>query len=358
VRYSYLALDQAPKYAAAGTLAGRGLGTINDFRTAEKTWLVQVPRRVVAVDNAFYVGVAVAMNQRGRPADEAAAYEKLMESSPQAAQTFLIPLAMAKATMRDLDGAVQLLEKALVRRSWDANLHRFLGDLQVMNGDLEAGIRTYRGGLALTRYNGWMNYHLGIALVESGKLEAGLDAIRRAPLAVRNDGLEEVKRWEHEVERLVELRPRSSGILSGGALPESEEEALDFARLCWYSGYEEVAVRYFERAFEQGDWLAGDLRAGNRYAAARAAIRAGRYPLALGWLREELAAWRQLLEDDPQEFAALDRRLHFRFSHPRTWFLDSALRPVRDTLGETAMPEEEQAAWKELWEEVRQLVRR
>jgi hypothetical protein len=200
-----------------------------------------------------------------------------------------------------------------------------------------------------------MNYHLGIALAEKGELEAGLDAIRRAPITLQTEGLEEVRRWEHEVERLIELRPRASGILSGSARPEGGEEALDFARLCWFSGYHDVAVRYFERAFELADWLADERGDGNRYAAARAAVSAGRHDRALAWLGEELEYWEGLLEEDLEAFSAADQWVHFRFAHPNLWSLDPVLRSVRE---EAKLAEEDRAAWKALWAQVEDLGRR
>ncbi len=79
--------------------------------------------------------------------------------------------------------------------------------------------------------------------------------------------------------------------------------------------------------------------------AARAALRAK----ALGWLREDLAAWSRSLEADPGKNRAVILQKLGR------WKKDADLSGVRDEAGLSRLPDAERAEWKALWSDVDKL---
>src|SRR5262249_3710194 len=124
--------------------------------------------------------------------------------------------------------------------------------------------------------------------------------------------------------------------------------------------------RLYEEAFKQEPGLAEDLRSGERYAAARAAARAGcglgkdqpppddatrgRWRRqALAWFRADLKQWGRLLERaPPQVRAAAAQTL-------RHWQRNAALQGVRDVDALARLPKAERDACLDLWADVEAL---
>src|SRR5262249_54925750 len=107
-----------------------------------------------------------------------------------------------------------------------------------------------------------------------------------------------------------------AAVLRGQAGPADNRERLAFVEVCRFKDLPAAAARLYEEAFTQEPGLAEDVRAGKRYAAARAAARAGcgrgkdRPPpdgaararwrrQARDWLRADLKQWGRLLGCGP-----------------------------------------------------------
>jgi hypothetical protein len=72
---------------------------------------------------------------------------------------------------------------------------------------------------------------------------------------------------------------------------------------------------------------------------------------ALTWLRPHLAAWRNLLDKEPNKVAAVQRTLHH-------WQQDADLAGVRDADALRKLPEAERGDWQRFWQEVEALAKR
>jgi hypothetical protein len=73
---------------------------------------------------------------------------------------------------------------------------------------------------------------------------------------------------------------------------------------------------------------------------------------ALGWLRTDLAAWSQFLDNGaPQARATVERTLQH-------WQVDPDLAGVRDKGGLAKLPDTEREAWEQFWTDVEALRKR
>jgi hypothetical protein len=128
------------------------------------------------------------------------------------------------------------------------------------------------------------------------------------------------------------------------------------------------AAGLFAAALGADPKLADDLRAGHRYAAARAAVAAGGHgeeaakpdeqerarlrKQARDWLRADLAAWATVLEKGPPQARPVVQRT---LGH---WRQDPDLGGLRDKAELARLPEAERRACRDLWAEVDALLRR
>jgi serine/threonine-protein kinase len=224
---------------------------------------------------------------------------------------------------------------------------------------------------ALRREPGSPRAHctLGFVLRLQGKLEESRDEFRRGQeLAAGAPGSRlPAAEWLREAERLAALDRRLPGVLAGTSEPDAAERA-DFAQVCALKGRYADAVRLYAGAFRADAKVADDLAKGRRLDAARSAVRAaagageGAPPdeaeraclrgAALGWLRDDLAAWGKRLDGGtPEDRAAVARQM-------RDWQQAPGLVSVRDAGALSRRPEAERAAWQQLWQDVAALLRR
>ena len=138
---------------------------------------------------------------------------------------------------------------------------------------------------------------------------------------------------------------------------------MTFAELCYFRKLHAAAARLYAEAFRVDPKLADDRRAGHAYNAACSAALAGcgqgkddprpddptRAKLrgqALGWLRDELAAWSKLLDDGAPDARA---QVQQALAH---WKADPDLAGLRDPTALTKLPEDDQRACQVLWSAV------
>ena len=160
----------------------------------------------------------------------------------------------------------------------------------------------------------------------------------------------------------VALRPSSAGARYslGQALSNQGEygQAVDQFR---------VAIRFWDKALADDPKRGEDCASRRRYHAACSAAMAGSGPgindrrpdeakqkelrmKALGWLREELAAWSQALDskNSPDRSIVLEAL--------RTWKGDAKFSGVRDAGSLARFSEDERKAWQSLWADVDALL--
>src|SRR5262249_52495296 len=149
-------------------------------------------------------------------------------------------------------------------------------------------------------------------------------------------------------------------ILRGDARPRDAAEQIVFAMVCQLSKRHAAAARLYADAFAEQPKLADDLQCQPRYSAARAAAlvscgqgkdveqsdakeRALRRRQALGWLHADLAAYRRLLDEEPDKArSTVGERMQHRLQ-------DKDFDGVRGTAALDKLPEVERQQWQTLW---------
>ena len=166
---------------------------------------------------------------------------------------------------------------------------------------------------------------------------------------------------------MMALDARLSAIIKGEQQPKDNADRLQLAQRAYDKALHATAARLWAEALATDPKLGDDRQAQHRYNAACAAALAGsgrgkdqpapddaaRARLrrqALDWLKAELAAWAKLLESGGAETKAVVART---LEH---WKQDADLAGIRDEEDLAKLPEEERAAFKQLWAEVDQLV--
>jgi hypothetical protein len=158
-------------------------------------------------------------------------------------------------------------------------------------------------------------------------------------------------RWLEELRDKARLAARVPALLSGEEKPAGPDDALDVARFLHNAeGRPADAVRFYEEAFAGDPALGANPRTSQRYVAAVAAARTAR-PLALGWLRADLAAWAARLEKNPKTAAAEVK------ARMTKWLADERLAPVRGA-ALRKLPEGERKEWAAFWGDVEALARK
>jgi serine/threonine protein kinase/Flp pilus assembly protein TadD len=175
------------------------------------------------------------------------------------------------------------------------------------------------------------------------------------------------EQWVRDAERLAVLAPRLPSLLAGESQPADATEYVVCAKYCQtFKKRYVAAARFYEVAFTSDPKLA-EARNSYRYDAACMAARAARGDgndavtlddkqrarlrrQALGWLTDEFAAWNKLADN------AADRPvLRRKMQH---WQHDPDFAGVRGDAAIAKLPADEQAAWKKLWADVAELLKR
>jgi tetratricopeptide (TPR) repeat protein len=252
---------------------------------------------------------------------------------------------------------------------WESALS-LLGDGLHEVGEEEESLRCLRQAAALvanqrTATNTQEKYvfpALARALQESGRCEEAVELLEALPPPAPAN-----RRLRAETVQLAErmrgVERRLPMLIRGEASPTDAREWIDAARIVRRRGDVHRAVGFWGVAFSMKPELAHDLEAGWRRDAARAAVHAGCQPAegftgeklasfrrrGLEWLKADLDAWGERLgregEDGLRARRAIQRARHHR---------DFA--PVRGEEAIGKLPEEERAAWRELWKRADALV--
>jgi serine/threonine-protein kinase len=230
-------------------------------------------------------------------------------------------------------------------------------------GKIAEAVQAARKAVQLQPSSARGHFRLGEALVAQGAFAEALGAFQQAKqLGLPDDDRLEPLPWDERIRectRYLELDTTLAAVRDGKLKVIAAAELAALGRFCREQKDQPLAaVQFYTDAFTADPKLAGDLRAGHRFAAARAAVRAaanqgrdadqpdateqGRLrQQALDWLRAELGAWAERLRarpDDPEARAAL-----------AAWQKEADLLRARDEKVLTKLPEAEQAAWRQLW---------
>jgi hypothetical protein len=175
--------------------------------------------------------------------------------------------------------------------------------------------------------------------------------------------------WLAETEKMAALAPRLPGILRGDDRAADAAEGLVVAQFCYDKGLHAAAVRLWKEALDREPKLASDRKNVARYNAACSAALAGcgrskddpppdeaaRTRLrdqALQWLAAELAEWSKSLDSGGPQARPL------AVQNLQHWKQDPDLAGIRDPDPLKKLPDEEQKAWRALWADVDNLLKK
>jgi serine/threonine protein kinase/Tfp pilus assembly protein PilF len=247
------------------------------------------------------------------------------------------------------------------------NLGMILGD----QGRLDEAIDAYREAIRLKKDYAEAHCNLGLVLLKQGKFQTAAAELRRGhELGSQRPGWRYPSEvWVRHAESLADLDARLPALLKDQEQPRDARERLALAQFCQHHKHLfAAATGWYRDAFAEEPKLADDLRGQNRYHAARAAALAGsgqgedvaqlpdqeRARLrkqGLTWLRADLAAYASILAKGPAPARAeVQQRL-------RHWQQASDFTGVRGA-ALARLPAAERRAWKQLWEEVADLLPR
>jgi eukaryotic-like serine/threonine-protein kinase len=232
-------------------------------------------------------------------------------------------------------------------------------------GQVEEAIATFRSALRLKRNAPLILAGLGVALRKHGEFTEALAASRQARELAKTDprACRQIEEDLAETERQASLTARLPAMLAGTIKPADAGEALGFAGFCYKKKLYGASARFWANGFQAQPELADDMKAQNRYNAARAAALAGsgqgkdEHPLdnaakarwrtqAIDWLKADLAAWSKILDGGPpQARQAIPQTLQH-------WKTDTDLAGLRDGAALANLPAEEQQVCRALWDEV------
>jgi tetratricopeptide (TPR) repeat protein len=278
-------------------------------------------------------------------------------------------LGIALSARGELDAAIVEFREAIRLQKDYAVAHCNLGLALKLKGHLDEAIAEYRTALQIQRDFAQALFKLGTALVEKGAFREAVEELRRGDEAGSHS-----PRWPHAevqarlraAERLARLDERLAAVLRGKDQAKDAAEHLAFARHCQLRCRRQyaAAARFYAEAFAHDARLAEDItRVPHRYNAACAAAlagcgtgtdaadlppreRAGLRRQALDWLRADLAAYRRLLEKEPERAGPPIRE---RMRH---WQQDKDFAGVRGAAALGKLPEAERPAWQKLWADV------
>jgi hypothetical protein len=210
------------------------------------------------------------------------------------------------------------------------------------------------------------HYNLARALRQQGEFRKALEEMRRSHElgSQRPSWRYPTAQWVRQLERLVELDERLPNLLAGKDTLASAGERVEVAELCTLKHLNRAALRFFEEAFRAVPGLGPPHRYNAACAAALVARgqgadarnlddqeRARLRQQALTWLRADLSAWSRQV--------ATGQISRSRLKHALTnWQKDPDLAGLRDAVALKKLPANEQTAWRELWTDVADLLKK
>jgi serine/threonine-protein kinase len=311
-----------------------------------------------------------ALRDQGKLAEAVAEFGEAIRLQPDEADAHN-SLGNALRDQGKLAEAVAEFGEAIRLRPDDALADYNLGLALSSQGKVSEAIAAYREAIRLKPDYIEAHYNLGHVLQQQGHFREGLDEMRRGHElgSQRPDWRHPSPEWLRRAERLAALEARLPAVIRGEDKPEDGAEGTTLADMAYKAGRHGASARLYDGAFRSDPKLAEDMNAQHRYNAACAAALAGcgqgkdnpppdaaaRAKLrgqALGWLKDELAAWSKMLDDgNPAARAAARPALDH-------WKVDTGLAGLRDEAELAKFPDEERAACRALWTEVDHLRER
>jgi len=331
------AIDLDPKYAPPHNNLGNVLRAKNQLDEAIAEF-----RKAIDLDPKYAVAhfnLGLALQDKNQLDEAGAEYRKAIDLDPKFPQfaRAYYNLALLLQTKNQLDEAVVKYRQAIDLQPDFAEAYCNLADIFRLQGKLSASLDFYKRGHALG--------------------------------SKRKDWHYPSSQWVADAERLIRLEAKLPDVLGGKATATDNRERLAFPEVCGLLHRHAAAARLYADAFSADPKVADDLKAGHRYNAACAAALAaagqgtdaGKLDVqeycrlrqqALAWLRADLEQWSKRREGGKPE----DRQVvRATLKH---WQRDTDLAAVRDMEALKKLSPEEQEAWRKLWADVAELLKK
>jgi Flp pilus assembly protein TadD len=363
------AIELRPHYPEAYTNLGNALGGQGKLPEAVAAYRKGIELK--PDDAAAHYNLGNALAHQGKAAEAVAAYRQAIQLRPDypAAHN---NLGLVLAKQGKAAEAVAAYRQAIQLKPDLAAAHYALGIALADQGKAAEAVAAYRQAIELQPDFAEAHCNLGQVLGRQGKFAAALAALRRGhELGAQQPGWRYPSaQWVRQAERDADLDAKLTEILTGHAQPADAAERLELARLCRVSKQlYVVAARFSAEAFAEQPARADDLKNWHRYNAACAAALAGggqgqdaghlgedeRTRLrrqALAWLRADLTAWGQQLDQSPEQARP---RVMKMMQH---WQADTDFAGVRGAEALGRLPAAERPEWQKLWEDVAALQQR
>ncbi|HEY7428499.1 MAG TPA: tetratricopeptide repeat protein, partial [Gemmataceae bacterium] len=272
-------------------------------------------------------------------------------------------LGLILSDMGRRDEAIEEYHKAIESDPNLAMAHYNLGNSLRDKEPFDKAVGEYEEAIRLKNDYAEAHCNLGHMLQRKGRFAEALEYFHRG----HELGSQQTSwrypsaQWLRQCERLMELDHKLPAILRGEAEPADVSERQTLADLCGrYKRLPAASARLYADAFTTEPILATGLNQQYRYnAACSAALAAAGQGedarllpdkvvtmfrrWALGWLREELAAYGKIA---PQSNSAMKQTIQQRLAH---WQRDPDLASVRESEQLAKLPQAEQEEWRRLW---------
>ncbi len=362
------AVELDPKHALAHYNLGTALQAKNQLDLAMAEF-----RTAIELDPDWapaHCNLGMALYAKNQLDPAVAEFRKAIELDPKLANAHT-NLGTALQAKNQLDEAITEHRKAIELNPKFAMVHYSLGTALQAENQLDEAIAEYRQAIDLQPDLAEANCNLAGILQSQGQLSASLDLFQRghASGSKRKDWRYPSAQWVTNAERLVHLEAKLADVLGGKATAADNRERLGLAEVCQLKRQYAAAARLFAEAFTTDPKLPDDLKAYACYnAACSAALAAAGQGTdadklddkehrrlrqqTLAWLRADLEQWAK----QPEAGKPQDRQvMRATLEH---WQRDTDLASVRDAEALQKLTAQEQEAWRKLWADVAELLKR
>ncbi len=362
------AIDIEPKRHSAHEYLGNALRAKGQLEEAigEHRKAIELDPKCAGAHN----DLGYELRATGRLEEAIGEYKKAIELDPKLA-TAHYNLGTALHYKNQLDAAIAEYRKAIELDPKYALAHFGLGNALQAKKQLDEAIAEYKKAIDLQAdYYAEANCNLAGILQSQGQLSASLDFYKQghASGSQRKDWRYPSAQWVANAERLVRLETKLADVLGGKATATDNRERLGLAEVCRLKRQYVAATRFYADAFRADPKLAEDLKAAHRYDTAcfTAMAAAGQGTDAdklddqehrrlrqqsLAWLRADLEQWAKRQGGKPEDRQAMQDTLEH-------WQRDTDLAGVRDADALQKLTADERDAWRKLWADVAELLRK
>ncbi|HLN26280.1 MAG TPA: tetratricopeptide repeat protein [Gemmataceae bacterium] len=317
-----------------------------------------------------HFNLGVRLHAKRQFAEASAEYRRAIDLGLQNAPN-LCSLGTALMDTNEWDAAIAVYKKAITLDPKFAPAHYSLGRAMEAKNQLGEASAEYKTAIDLQPDYAEAHCNLAGVFRLQGQLSASLDFYKRGHAigSKRQDWHYPSAQWVANAERLVRLEAKLADVLAGKTTPTDNRERLGLGEVCGLQRRHVAAARLYADAFSADPKLADDLKAGHRYnaacfaalAAAGQGTDAGKLDdqehrrlrqQALAWLRADLDLWSKRLEGGKPEDRQVVRNT---LDH---WQRDSDLAGVRETDALKKLSAAELEAWRKLWGDVAEVLKK